>query len=606
MISIVYNGRKIKIERGECIEGPPHFKLYKGLTLDETVQPPEITFISKLKPLVSQGSLSNSDNIKKVDNVIEYIKNYKTSGLPSVGICILTKDHLGLIKDCCESILDKVHYPNVKLYIFDTGSTDKTVWDYYETLKNRRIPMKIIPMNYFHFSRNYNEGISGIDTDVVLILNNDTVAINDYVSKLMKIAIVNKVGTCGPRMLYKDGKIQHDGQIIFNDNGTFAHPGHVNLGALASNTPGGRHLVNGITGAGLFIRTDLYRKMGGFEESFKDIYQDVHFNIHMKALGYSAVCDRDAVILHYDNTSRQELWNDKNEAGKMAQDSKHLYSDILVKDKFLANAGIPHHIEFSIITLVNNKEQYLNFLNDIKNQTFKGTYEIIALPNFNNEYSSCAEALNIGKDIAAGKFCIYCHQDLRVPGYWLEHIHSHTKELDFSKTGFIGMSGASKPDDGPNSNGVGASYLTNPLGNDTHANMFRKMLGKRCEVQTLDELCIIGKRDNRLRFDEITFNHYHWYGADICLQSLNSGLKNYAIDAECFHISDGLNNFAKEDHQKMFIEGAKKLFGKWKAKTPYFRTTTTGFSVPRNEIQILFASALTSKYGIAFPSVINP
>ncbi len=609
IISIVHNGRKIKIERGAKIDGPPHFKLYKGLILDQD-QPllPPVIVTSRLKPVIMQTGNSES-NRKKVDDTINYIKDYRTDSLPSIGICILTKNHLDLIRDCCESIFINVEYKNTKIYIFDTGTTNQDVLDYYKTLENRKFPVKFVRMNYFHFSKNYNQGINEVDTDFVVIQNNDTVAINDYVSKLMKVAVINTVGACGPRMLYKNGTIQHDGQIIFNPDGSFTHPGHVNLTAPGA-TPTGRHAVDGITAAGMFINTKLFRRIGGFDESFKDIYQDVHFNIKLKSLGLTAICDRDAQIYHYDNTSRKELWQDKSEAGKMMQDSKYLYGNLLIKDMNLKSAGIKKPVDFSIITLTHDKSQYLNFLANLKDQKFTGSFEIIALPNFNNEYSGCAEALNIGKDVANGKFCIYCHQDLEVPSNWLESIASHIRELDMSMVGFLGMAGASKPNDGPLSNSQGACYLSDVVnvgsGFESLANSYRRGLGKRVEVQTLDELCIIGRKNIQLRFDEKTFDHYHWYGADICLQALNVGLKNYAIDAECLHLSDGVSNFKKEDHQRKFMEGSIRLFNKWKAKFSYFRTTTTSFSVPKNEIQYLFVKGLMDKYKIFMTEFLKP
>ncbi len=609
IISIVHNGRKIKIERGAQIDGPPHFKLYKGLVCAEALPNlPTVIPASKLRPIVGVAA-HGEGNQQRINNAYNYINNYKTGSLPSIGICILTKNHLDLIRDCCESIFFKVKYPNTKIYIFDTGTTQKDVLEYYETLKGRSIPVEFVNMNYFHFSKNYNEGISKVDTDYVVIQNNDTVAVNDYVSKLMKIAIINKVGACGPRMFYKNGTIQHDGQIIYNPDGTFGHPGHVNLGQ-PGNTPTGRFSVNGITGAGLFINTELYKKIGGFDENFKDIYQDVYFNIKLKSMGLVNICDRDAQIYHYDNTSRKELWNEKSEAGKMAQDSKYLYSNLLTKDTSLKSSGVEKTFDFSIITLINNKEQYLNFLTKLKNQKFTGSFEVIALPNFNNEYTSCSEALNVGKDVSNGLYCIYCHQDLEVPSNWLEKIAGHIRELDMSKIGFLGMAGVSKSSDAPASNSEGACYLSDVVdlgkGFETLANMYRRGFGKRVEVQTLDELCIIGRKNLQLRFDETTFNHYHWYGADICLQALNVGLKNFAIDAECLHVSDGIGNFRKEIHRDKFVEGSIRLFNKWKAKFPYFRTTTTGFSVPKNEIQYLFTKGLMDKYKIYMPEILKP
>jgi hypothetical protein len=261
---------------------------------------------------------------------------------------------------------------------------------------------------------------------------------------------------------------------------------------------------------------------------------------------------------------------------------------------------------FSIVTLVNNKEQYTNFLNDLKKQTFKGKFEIVALPNFNNEYASASEALNIGKDLSEGKYVIYCHQDLRVPDYWLKKMSLIINTIDDTSLGFIGMAGVSYLDDPRQLDG--AIYLSNTnVNNIKNSDVYKNMLGDKFEVQTLDELCIIGKRDSKYRFDETNFNHYHWYGADICMQAIIDGKKNYAINSDCFHLSDGIYNLFKEQHVEKYIEGAKKMYLKWGPKKDKFRTTTATFNKSTKTIRILFYSLLPESIKSRFTeSIIMP
>lgn len=588
-IDLIYNGRKIMIPVGGIIEGPPHLKLYKGLELYNegfTIQPMKSPIIEFIDDVSEQ-------NIMNIDTTIKHINDY--SSLPSISICILTKNKLELISDCINSILEKVKYPKTKIQIFDTGSTDVKVIDYYKTLTNTRIPITIYDIGKYNFSNNYNNGIEKyVDTDYCIIQNNDTVALNDYITKLMKVAIIEKVGASGPRMLYKNGNIQHDGQILFNHNsgGGFINPGHLHIGMNPQQVGGGRHIVDGITGAGLLVRTSLYKKLGGFNSEFKDIYQDVHYNMLLRGSGYISICDRGAIINHYDNSSRKELWVNKEDHSKMIDDSNLLFKGLIPKNPILSNFKRKTPI-FSIVTLVNNKEQYINFLNDLKKQTFKGKFEIVALPNFNNEYTSASEALNIGKDIAEGKYIIYCHQDLRVPEYWLKKISLLINTLDDSSLGFMGMAGVSYLNDPKQIDG--AIYLSNKFSNTNiqkNADVYSKMVGDTFEVQTLDELCIIGKRDSKYRFDEINFNHYHWYGADICMQAITDGKKNYAINSDCFHISDGIYNLFKEQHVEKYIEGAKKMYLKWGPLKDKFRTTTATFNKSTKTIRILFYNLL--------------
>ena len=159
--------------------------------------------------------------------------------------------------------------------------------------------------------------------------------------------------------------------------------------------------------------------------------------------------------------------------------------------------------------------------------------------------------------------------------------------------GFIGMAGVLFTEDSPNKKQDAAIYLSNVNSKkEKFADSFRKIVGERFEVQCLDELCIIGKRNDPFRYDESNFDHYHWYGADICLQALNSNKKNYAIDAECFHISDGISNFHKDKHKENYIEGAKRLYIKWISKINNFRTTTATFRKSTQSIKFLIYNAL--------------
>jgi hypothetical protein len=315
----------------------------------------------------------------------------------------------------------------------------------------------------------------------------------------------------------------------------------------------------------------------------------------LRGNGYISICDRDAEIIHYDNTSRKELWKAQEEAAKMWQDSNYLFHTLIPNDNVLRSYKRKNYT-FSIITLVNNKEQYNNFLNDLKNQKYSNNFEVIALPNFNNEYKGCSEALNIGKDLAEGEYVIYCHQDLRVPENWLSKISEHINNT--SNFGFLGMAGVKYKVSNEND---GAVYLTN----EKQLDFYRRTIGNKFEIQCLDELCIIGKRSDIFRFDESNFDHYHWYGADICLQALSSGRKNYAIDADCTHLSDGVSNISKNSHKDKYLDGASKLFKKWKEKIGNFRTTTASFEKDSGKIIFLMYNHLSEDIKKTFPNEIK-
>lgn len=80
------------------------------------------------------------------------------------------------------------------------------------------------------------------------------------------------------------------------------------------------------------------------------------------------------------------------------------------------------------------------------------------------------------------------------------------------------------------------------------------------EVQTLDELLLITKGD--FVFDE-QFD-LHFYGADICLQAIKEGRKNYAIPAFVHH-----NSTLKPGYRSQSFKDCQEKFkNKWREYLP--------------------------------------
>jgi hypothetical protein len=250
-------------------------------------------------------------------------------------------------------------------------------------------------------------------------------------------------------------------------------------------------------------------------------------------------------------------------------------------------------VYMSIGTLSHNERKYKDFLNDLTKQKTNIKMEVIVAPNYTNIYSSCSEALNILKFLSNGQIINLCHQDLRCQPYWIQNIITHTKQLDARKIkwGVLGMAGAFISNNPQNEYNV--LYLGDGQSGRSFSNVFRKMYGSRKEVQCVDELSLIIKKQDDIYFDEETFNHYHYYGADLCLQYLDKGYKNFAIDAECVHLSDGQSNL--DAHKNEFIENSIKLYKKWSDKFQCFKTTTANFRPDQGLIVLLIFVLINSK-----------
>lgn len=579
IITVVYQGKKSIVYPGQIIDGPIQLTIY-GLVPVTTEIEQVVTSFSNVE---KSKYLSTLSNISDIDKTLNYIKHYNKYSLPTVAICILSKDSYNLISDCINSIEQHVEYKNLSIYVFDTGTTDNKTIDFYNNKKVYcKFPFTVINVGEYHYSKNYNLGLKQVKTDYYVIQNNDTVALNDYITRLIRIAIVNKVGACGPRMLYKDGLIQHDGQVIYDHPSKgFGNPTHVNLKRNPSEVTDGLQPADGITCAGMFVRSTVYWEVGGLNEKYHDIFQDVELNIKIRMNGHMIMCDRNSLINHYDNTSRNSFWANNHEKLKLKHlDYSFLYSQFNKSLKYLPR----EKKKFSIVTVVNNENTYSDLLNDLKNQDCNFEFEIIALPNFNGEYTSCSNALNIGLSLSESEYVILCHQDIRVPSTWLNDILEKIKVFIMNDVNFgvLGIAGCwSYKND---SNGI--DFLTG----NTHKIPFK-------EVQCLDELCLIVKNNSKIKFDEINFPHFHCYGSDLCLQYLSKGYRNFAINTPCVHLSDGFKNLMIPEQLGVYVKNSVILYKKWRHIIPDFRNTTTKFSRIENSITF-FVSDELGKRGI--------
>lgn len=213
-------------------------------------------------------------------------------------------------------------------------------------------------------------------------------------------------------------------------------------------------------------------------------------------------------------------------------------------------------LKYSFVVCVNDQNLFMAFVDSLA-ATNISNYEIIKIDNFNKN-CSLPEALNKGRALARGDILFFCHQDILFPSHWLEKVVKQIRIVSDtdSKWGVLGVIGVKK-------NGFFAGNIIDP---HTHFKMGRLP----CQVTSLDEVCLIIKKDVNLYFDE-GLGGFHLYGADICLQALNNGLNCYAIDACLTHLSAG-----KRD--KTFFDIADKLKKKWSQKdgSPITIETTCG------------------------------
>jgi len=490
---------------------------------------------------------------KKYRPFVGYTKMDRTSN-PKISICIVSKDGDGVIQRCVDAIEEHVNYSDYEVLICDTGTTDKNVLEYYKKVESEKI--KIFMGHTYNFSRNNNFLVRESNGEVVLFLNNDVFMTYDAVTTMMKYNNISSIGCVGHRMVFDrdHNMVQHDGQTLYYPNGEWKRLGHYNITQNIANLPTTNMEVEGVTAACLLMDKSIFNEVGGFDEGYIDVLQDVDLNLKVGRLGYKNFCIREKAIIHIDHSSRKT-----DDTPDSIKDYKKYQLD------WIRHGPYPHartRKDFSI-QIVATKKSELEKVEKSIDSTIP--YEFNFINNLGN-LSYSGQALNMMMETSDSRYQFLTHQDIifkeAEPFKKLKQI-----EPSLGKFGVLGIAGVALE----NGQIRGFNYADNRY----------PQIAFACE--TVDEFAMIVDKRNNLRFNEDLVG-FHFYGADICLQALDKGLKNYCVDIEIFHNSGGDGNLTYNNNQGWleFKELGRQLYRIYHEKHPHFATTTTLFNKMNN------------------------
>jgi len=237
-----------------------------------------------------------------------------------VTIVIPTRNRADLLRICLDSVARTTPRDSVKVVIVDDNSDDPATLAYLQELPARtdlRCEVVRAPAtpDGFNYSRLVNLGTARADTPLVLHLNNDVEALTPgWLEDMAGWLSVPGVGVVGAKLLYPDGTINHAGISLSREDGLahvlFEREPAEDLGYLF--LPHAARNVAAVTGACLLTRTDLYRRLGGFDEKKLQVaYNDVDFCLRAGAAGQRAVVTPQAVLRHVGSASRGNTYAER-------------------------------------------------------------------------------------------------------------------------------------------------------------------------------------------------------------------------------------------------------------------------------------------------------
>lgn len=219
-----------------------------------------------------------------------------------------------LIRNLLESVVKKSTWLNYKILVIDNHNLATDDCAYIESLGGR-----VIHYSYdgkFNFSKKMNFAFKYVDTEHVIILNDDTEVIsNDWIEALLSFSTRESIGTVGAKLLYPNDRIQHAG-ILINDDAECAHAFY-NLSKSEAEYFGYSYFIRNypaVTGAVMTTRMSLVKLIGGFSEEFGTDYNDVDFCLRLRARGFRSVYTPFALLYHFENATIKRTAADTSES----------------------------------------------------------------------------------------------------------------------------------------------------------------------------------------------------------------------------------------------------------------------------------------------------
>lgn len=225
------------------------------------------------------------------------------------------RGEINLVDHLIGSIRRRSTYANYRILVVDNVNLTPEQHERYEQL-GIRIASYDGPRSPFNFSRKANFGFRHVDTELMIMLNDDMEIISrEWIESLLELAVRPEIGVVGGRLLYPNGHIQHVGMAL-GVNGSVAHMYHGFPGDFIGYN-GYTHLIrnfSAVTGACMATRSSVIERLGGFDERFAIDFNDVDFCLRALEAGFRNVYTPYCELYHFEGVTAQRASQNVDEA----------------------------------------------------------------------------------------------------------------------------------------------------------------------------------------------------------------------------------------------------------------------------------------------------
>jgi len=220
---------------------------------------------------------------------------------PEVSVIVPVFNDLATTIECLLSLSATTDDVAFEVIVANDASTDGTQ-EILSRVRNLRLVNQ--PEN-LGFLRNCNLAATKALGRRLVLLNNDTQVHPGWLAGLTRALDEPGAGAVGPRFVYPGGALQEAGVRILRE-------GAVEMLGLgdAPEIPrwSYRRDVDYISGACLMLDTELFRKLGGFDESLAPAYcEDLELCVRVREHGLRVIYTPEAEVVHHLNKSSDAL-----------------------------------------------------------------------------------------------------------------------------------------------------------------------------------------------------------------------------------------------------------------------------------------------------------
>lgn len=212
---------------------------------------------------------------------------------PMASIVLLNWNGLEWTRKCIESVQADPSYP-AELIVVDNGSTDGSL-DYLRSLAGIRL---IANEKNRGFAGGVNQGLAAARGDWVVLLNNDTVVTDGWLTRLVAHGEKDRtIGIVGPMSNHTAGfQLIRDVPYDQQDLGGLADY----AASLAADQSGEGFAAPRAIGFCMAIRRELLQRVGGFEEQFGiGMFEDDDYSLRAQLAGFRVWIAKDVFIHHF-------------------------------------------------------------------------------------------------------------------------------------------------------------------------------------------------------------------------------------------------------------------------------------------------------------------